>query len=718
MRKNFPVTRKETIVGDHAILISRTNPKGIINYASKDFIKISGFEESELIGKPHNIVRHPDVPPAIFEDLWTTLRSGQPWTGVIKNRRKDGGYYWVYSEMSPLFEDNKIIGYNSIRYRPTREQVQEAIRLYQAIDNKKVNLAKVRKERSRVKTPIRRIIGMLVFVFFIIALGLGIGVFVQTESNWNSFQKSKKITENLYEMEQNFLETLHILDSIVGNETLGYAVEEHSRSQVNENIKRIETLSQEQSEHAKELSHFLTSEQFVPIRRITNEFEYIKLEIVKILTTTLNIEEVSRLLKKTDRNLFEALKANNEELHKVIKSITEQNANDFRKGVTQVRVVIVVAVFLVLLGIIALWRILIAILGNPLNEMIAAAQNIAQGTLTQRWEAKSNTEIKRLYIAFTMVQVSLRSFVSEILDTTDTTLEISNVLVDQASVLESHAQTQSSYIDQTVSNIAELSNSATGILDAITQQRLKVEENRGLSVEMKDAMNQVVQDMGSLQSTAQSSAEYGKVAEEKLKAANIAVEDIRKSAVQISDIVNLITDISDQTNLLSLNASIEAARAGEEGLGFAVVADEVSKLADRTATSVKEIAALIDVTNKAVGLGVTQFGEGTEILRQILHNIDDIAGSTFKVNESVAVQMEKSAQITVNTQSVTNYAEEMNKFATEQKEAMTGMAAEVENLIKASSQALENAKNLSDVSLTMGKMADKLKEVSRHFTLK
>lgn len=718
MRKNFPVTRKETIVENDAILISRTNSKGIINYASKDFIAISGFEESELIGQPHNIIRHPDVPPTIFEDLWATIRSGNPWTGILKNRRKDGGYYWIYTEISPLFEDDKIIGYNSVRYKPTREQVQEAIRLYKAIDSKQVNLTKTRKNRFRVKTPIRRIIGMLVLFFFIISLGLGIGVFWQTQSNWKNFQKSQKITENLFGMEHVFSEVLHTLDVVVGNEALGYGIEQHNRSDLDNNIEKIQELAEAQSDYAKKLNNLLTPEQFAPIQKITNNFVSLKSEVISVLSSTTSTVEIANQLKKANRNLYSALEANNLELRKATSHITVQNSENFRKGITRVRIVIVLAVLLVFLSILALWRILMSILGKPLNDIIVAAYNLAQGSLTQRWQATSNTEIKRLYTAFTMVQVSLRSFVSEILDTTNTTFEISDVLVNQSKTLETNAQAQSSYIDQAVSNIANLSNSATGILDAITQQRQKVEENRGLSVEMKDAMNQVVQDMGNLQTTAQSSAEYGKVAEEKLKAANIAVEDIRKSAVQISEIVNLITDISDQTNLLSLNASIEAARAGEEGLGFAVVADEVSKLADRTATSVKEIAALIDVTNKAVGLGVTQFGEGTEILRQILHNIDEIASSTFQVNESVAVQMEKSAQITVNTQSVTNYAEEMNKYATQQKESMTEMGAEVENLIKGSSEALENAQNLSEVSTTMGHMAEKLKEISRHFALK
>ena len=102
MRNNQPVTRKEYILRDNQAPISRTDAKGKITFANADFIEASGFDEDELIGKPHNIVRHPDMPPEAFADLWKCLHQGQSWTGMVKNRRKNGDYYWVLANASPL----------------------------------------------------------------------------------------------------------------------------------------------------------------------------------------------------------------------------------------------------------------------------------------------------------------------------------------------------------------------------------------------------------------------------------------------------------------------------------------------------------------------------------------------------------------------------------------------------------------------------------------
>jgi aerotaxis receptor len=92
MRNNQPVTRIETLLPDNLFIYSTTDLDGIITSVNDAFIEISGYSREELIGAPHNIVRHPDVPPAAFEDLWRDLKAGRPWCGLVKNRRKDGGY--------------------------------------------------------------------------------------------------------------------------------------------------------------------------------------------------------------------------------------------------------------------------------------------------------------------------------------------------------------------------------------------------------------------------------------------------------------------------------------------------------------------------------------------------------------------------------------------------------------------------------------------------
>ena len=130
MRMNSPVTQREIEVTERHNIVSRTDRKGQIVYVNHDFLEISGFEESELIGQPHNIVRHPDMPKEAFEDMWRCLKAMRPWTGMVKNRCKNGDHYWVVENATPLFENGSISGYMSVRTRATREQIQAAEQVY------------------------------------------------------------------------------------------------------------------------------------------------------------------------------------------------------------------------------------------------------------------------------------------------------------------------------------------------------------------------------------------------------------------------------------------------------------------------------------------------------------------------------------------------------------------------------------------------------------
>jgi len=133
MRSNTPVTNIEYVLQEGESPTSKTDVHGNITYVNQDFINISGFSEAELIGAPQNIVRHPDMPEEAFADLWRTIKSGKAWTGLVKNRCKNGDHYWVEANASPIIENHKIIGYTSVRAKPSREQVQAADGAYRAI---------------------------------------------------------------------------------------------------------------------------------------------------------------------------------------------------------------------------------------------------------------------------------------------------------------------------------------------------------------------------------------------------------------------------------------------------------------------------------------------------------------------------------------------------------------------------------------------------------
>lgn len=131
MRTNQPVTGREQTFGVDERLISTTNLKGVIESANETFIRISGFSHEELRGQPHNIVRHPDMPEAVYANFWETLKSGHPWMGVVKNRCKNGDHYWVSAYVSPVYRDGEQVGFQSVRTQPTEGQKQRAEALYE-----------------------------------------------------------------------------------------------------------------------------------------------------------------------------------------------------------------------------------------------------------------------------------------------------------------------------------------------------------------------------------------------------------------------------------------------------------------------------------------------------------------------------------------------------------------------------------------------------------
>ncbi|MFA9216138.1 MAG: methyl-accepting chemotaxis protein, partial [Sphingomonadaceae bacterium] len=133
MRINSPVTQQEYVMEDGKTIVSSTDLQGNINYANPYFIEVSGFTEQELMGAPQNILRHPDMPVEAFADMWQTIKSGLPWTGLVKNRCKNGDFYWVLANVTPVIEAGRPVGYLSVRTKPSREQIRAADELYREI---------------------------------------------------------------------------------------------------------------------------------------------------------------------------------------------------------------------------------------------------------------------------------------------------------------------------------------------------------------------------------------------------------------------------------------------------------------------------------------------------------------------------------------------------------------------------------------------------------
>ncbi len=131
-RKVYTVDR-EIPFPEGKLIVSLTDTKGIITHANRAFVEMSGYEEDELIGQEHSILRHPDMPAAAFKGLWDDLAAGKKWHGYVKNLRKDGAYYWVYATVVANVRQGKVVGYTSVRRKPSRKKINECITLYKEL---------------------------------------------------------------------------------------------------------------------------------------------------------------------------------------------------------------------------------------------------------------------------------------------------------------------------------------------------------------------------------------------------------------------------------------------------------------------------------------------------------------------------------------------------------------------------------------------------------
>ncbi|MBG6082924.1 aerotaxis receptor [Rubrivivax gelatinosus] len=146
MKLNLPVTQVEHTYGDDVTLVSTTDAQGRITHCNAAFAELSGYPADELLGRAHNIVRHPDTPPELFAEMWATISAGRPWSGVVKNRCRNGDHYWVVANVTPVFEDGRIVAYMSVRHRPAAAQVAAAEALY-------AELARSREQEREAVPP-------------------------------------------------------------------------------------------------------------------------------------------------------------------------------------------------------------------------------------------------------------------------------------------------------------------------------------------------------------------------------------------------------------------------------------------------------------------------------------------------------------------------------------------------------------------------------------
>jgi aerotaxis receptor len=175
MKTNLPVTQREKPFPPGKYLVSKTDLKGVITYINDAFQELSGFSREELIGKSHNVVRHPDMPPQAFEDLWNTVKEGRPWRGIVKNRAKDGDHYWVDAFVVPLRHQDQTVGYMSVRSEPSRAQVVDAEALYQRLRQSGARIDSSGSWLRRLSLK-ARLVGVMAFMGLLIVTAAILGL--------------------------------------------------------------------------------------------------------------------------------------------------------------------------------------------------------------------------------------------------------------------------------------------------------------------------------------------------------------------------------------------------------------------------------------------------------------------------------------------------------------------------------------------------------------
>ncbi len=332
MRVNMPVTGREYVLRDDHMIVSKTDTRGIITYINKDFLEVSGFTEEELIGAPHNIVRHPDMPPEAFKDLWDTLAAGMPWTALVKNRCKNGDHYWVVANATPIFEGGQVTGYMSVRSKPTPQQIEAASRIYGSIKagEKTWNVVHGRVEKNTlmrklnmfknisIKGRLTAMIGLTAALLLLIG-GVGLLGLNQTNEGLRSVYEDRtvpmgqldKIVRNLVNNRMNMAEMLldpspesvksHVADFERRAEEISktwdaymatYQTPEEKQLAdqfavdrgrfVKEGLKPIaEAMKAGQVAEAKRLYETRLNELFAPVRKSINALIQLQLDVAK-----------------------------------------------------------------------------------------------------------------------------------------------------------------------------------------------------------------------------------------------------------------------------------------------------------------------------------------------------------------------------------------------------------------------------------------------------
>jgi len=661
-------------------IVSKTDLQGTILEVNEAFVEASGYVEAELIGQPHNILRHPDVPKAVFKDMWQTLQSGRPWVQVVKNRCKDGSYYWVEANVTPVLENGQVVGFQSVRNLVSDATKAAAQTLYQEIKKGKKTIRNgyVIDVMKRVCLfnrfhPINLMVlsiavlggmatliqaGLLsvpVELMALISVLLFVYAWAGKKYVFNRLGKAKLVIDKMREGDfSGQLDTY-------GQHSLGKLTSAVKMMQVQ--LGAMYDDSQDKLNRSTRLKSALdTASTNVMMINKTGRVLYLNQQMQQFFKThesslqrsssTFDIENIigSKLSQVCDNRFFDDL------------SVVKQSEEQIADLVVELKVIPVMSESGSQIGAVVEWQDLTQQRSIEANlqttlEMASIGHtdvHIETHNLTgfyletsisvNRLLSELNGIIENMVFLMTKLAIGdLRGRLEKELQGSLAAMKgATNVSLDNLSSIIFYIKQAAS----TVSIAADESSKASLDLSDRTQQAAATLEQVNASMQMmSDLQAENSSELNEVNDSAKQTVLENSKAKHSLKATVVSIEAIQDTSEKIASIIGIIDSIAFQTNLLALNAAVEAARAGEHGRGFAVVAGEVRTLAQKSAEAAQDIKGLIDDSVVKVQEGVSQVRETNEAFEIVDERVLEIGTAMDKVLKSIQEQQRSVTEI-------------------------------------------------------------------------